>query len=115
MFAEKNMVNGVMPAEINTKELEFEPLKQMVGKTLIVNGFFFSTGRFGEQVVVVATDEDGVIHKLNMPKRACDTFKGIAEKEDEEAAVLAGKCGITNIRMIDTKNGTTVAYDFVDR
>lgn len=115
MFAEKNMINGVMPAEINAKELEFEPLKAMINKNLVVNGFFFSTGRFGEQVVIIATDEDGVIHKLNMPKRACDTFKGIVEKDEEKKAVLDGHCGINNIRMIDTKNGTTVAYDFIDR
>ena len=74
---------------IDTNEMEFRPLKDY----------------YGEQVVVV-----GETTLINMPKRAVEQFKQIASDEDAVKAVLDGHLIIDEIKMAETKNGTTTIY-----
>ena len=74
-----------------------------------MDGFFFNDSKFGKQVVVV-----GEGYLINMPSRAVESFEKIAENEDMLKAVLKGHLGLVDIHMIETKNGTTVAYTFKD-
>lgn len=93
---------------IDTSKMEFVPLKNFVGKTVKVDGFFFTKSKFGEQVVVVG---EGVL--INIPKRYTEEFKAIRDKADFLAAVLDGKLSLGDIKEIDSKNGKTVAFEFI--
>lgn len=93
---------------IDTSKMEFVPLKNFIGKTVKVDGFFFTKGKFGEQVVVVG---EGVL--INIPKRYTEEFKAIRDKADFLAAVLDGKLSLGDIKEIDSKNGKTVAFEFI--
>lgn len=93
---------------IDTSKMEFVPLKNFVGKTVKVDGFFFTKSKFGEQVVVVG---EGVL--INIPKRYTEEFKSIRDKADLLAAVLNGQLSLGDIKEIDSKNGKTVAFEFI--
>ena len=93
---------------IDTSKMEFVPLKNFVGKTVKVDGFFFTKSKFGEQVVVVG---EGVL--INIPKRYTEEFKAIRDKADLLAAVLNGGLTLGDIKEIDSKNGKTVAFEFI--
>lgn len=93
---------------IDTSKMEFVPLKNFIGKTVKVDGFFFTKSKFGEQVVVVG---EGVL--INIPKRYTEEFKAIRDKADFLAAVLDGKLSLGDIKEIDSKNGKTVAFEFI--
>lgn len=109
MFKELNRYARTIKEGINTEDMEFKPLKEFVGKQIRVDGFFFNTGKFGKQVVVV-----GAGYLINMPERAVEQFEEIANNEVLLQGVLDGKLMLTDLKMIDTKNGTTVAYTFED-
>lgn len=93
---------------INTEGMEFVKLADYIGKTIKVDGFFFTKSKYGEQAVVVA---DGKL--INVPKRYTDDFKEIRDNKEELAAVLEGKLSLGNIKEIDSKNGKTVIFDFI--
>ena len=111
MFNELNkQFTNTVKEGINTDDMEFAPLKDFVGKTIKVDGFFFTKGQYGEQVVVVGNNK-----KINMPKRATDTFKAIRGNEFMLKAVLDGKLEIINITPVKSKNGAdTIAYELHD-
>ena len=109
MFEKLNKRNTVKEG-INTQEMEFKPLKDFCGAKLRVDGFFFTEGRYGTQVVIVANG-----YLINMPKRAVEQFETIANDGKMVDAVLDGHLEIKNIKMLDTKNGQTVGYDLADR
>lgn len=109
MFNELNR-RATVKDGIDTRSMEFKPLKDFCGTKIQVDGFFFTEGRYGTQVVVVGNG-----HLINMPKRAAEQFEVIANNPEMLDAVLAGKLEIKNIEMLSTKNGQTVAYDFADR
>lgn len=102
---EKLNLRRTVKEGIDTNEMEFKPLKEFCGQTLACNGFFFTDGKYGEQVVVV-----GESALINMPKRAVEQFKQIASDDEAVKAVLSGKLVITEIKMAETKNGTTTIY-----
>ena len=111
MFNElnKQFANTVKDG-IDTDSMEFAPLSDFVGKTVKVDGFFFTKGKYGEQVVVVGNG-----FKINMPKRAAETFKAIRANEFMLKAVLDGKLELINITPVKTKNGAdTIAYELHD-
>lgn len=109
MFNELNNVQTIKEG-INTKELEFVPLKEFCGKTVKVDGFFFTVGKYGRQVVVVGNG-----YNINMPQRAVRTFDAIYNNDFMLSAVLKGKLEIINIETKDTKNGnTTTLYELHD-
>lgn len=109
MFEKLNRRNTVKDG-IDTQAMEFKPLKDFCGTKIKVDGFFFTDGRFGTQVVVVGNG-----YLINMPKRAVEQFEKISADDRMLDAVLAGKLEIRNIKMLETKNGQTVAYDFYDK
>lgn len=85
----------------------FVPLKDFIGKELKVDGFFFTNGKYGEQVVIVAENA-----KVNIPKRFTEDFKKIRDNDEALAQVIAGKLVLANIRELDSKNGKTVTFDY---
>lgn len=111
MFNEKNNKYAKTVREgVDTKNMSFAPLKDFVGRDIIVDGFFFTDGKYGKQCVVVS--RDGVL--VNMPKRYSAEFEDFAKNEEELNAILDGHLALANVRMIDTKNGTTVCFDYKD-
>lgn len=90
---------------IDTQKMEFIPLKDFCGQTIKCDGFFFTDGKFGRQVVVVGNG-----YLVNMPARAVEQFEIIAHNEEALTAVLTGKLVLKDIKLVDTRNGQTTAY-----
>ena len=108
MFNEYNYKSTVREG-IDTDKMEFLPIKNFVGKDVLVDGFFFTEGRYGKQVVVVGNG-----HKINLPSRSTEIFKKIANDPELLKAVLTGHLKLTNIKIKGTRNGTTTIFDFAD-
>lgn len=98
-----------LPEDLDLKALPFVKLKELVGKTLNVDGFFFTNGEYGKQVVVVA---NGL--KINFPNRYIETFESILANDEELEAVLKGKLGIKDIKEVKAKKGKTVTCTLYD-
>lgn len=111
MFNELNkQMQNTVKEGVDTEKMDFAPLKDFIGKTIKVDGFFFTKGQYGEQVVVVGNG-----FKINMPKRATDVFKGIAQNESMLKAVLEGHLELINIVPVKAKNGSeTTGYELHD-
>lgn len=92
---------------INSDSWEFKPLREFAGKEILVNGFFFTEGKYGKQVVVIA---DGV--KVNIPKRYTADFEQIRDNDEARNAMLEGHLKLTDIKNIDSANGKTTAFTF---
>ncbi len=95
---------------IDTDRMEFKKLSEFCGTKFVVNGFFFTQGKYGKQVVVVGNNG----YLVNMPARAVEQFEKIAENDVMVDAMIDGKMGIGNIKKITTRNGETTAYDLED-
>ena len=54
---------------IDLQSMEFKNIREFEGQTIHVDGFFFTRGTYGEQVVVVGNG-----YKINMPKKAVEDF-----------------------------------------
>ena len=109
MFAELNQYHKTIKEGINTNEMEFKPLKDFCGKKIKVDGYFFTEGKYGKQVVVVG---NGWL--INMPKRAVEQFEDIDCEQEMIDAILEGHLCIRDVHMVDTKNGTTAVYKLDD-
>lgn len=109
MFKELNNYQQTMKDNVVLQDMEFKPLKEFRGQTLKVEGFFFTDGKYGKQVCVIANG-----YKINMPGRAVETFMQIANNNEMLNAVLEGHLELTNIKETETKNGTTTTYTFKD-
>ena len=103
----KNSVTTIKEG-IELKELPFVKLKDCIGETLKVDGFFFTNGSYGKQVVVVANGK-----KINFPNRAIAQFEDIMANEEMLKAVLEGKLIINDIKEVKAKKGTTTSYKLV--
>ena len=110
MFEELNTSTSIKTVRdgIDTEKMEFVSIKDFIGKSIKVDGFFFTKSKYGEQVVVVG---EGSL--INVPKRYTDTFKAIKNDPAKLNAVMEGKLTLGNIRTMDAKNGKTVAFDFI--
>ena len=108
MFKEMNSKRTIKEG-IDLAELPFAKLKDLVGQTVHVDGYFFTRGDYGEQVVVVG---EGL--KINMPARAVAQFKEIDVDPDKVNAILKGHLIITNIEESRTKKGITTDYTLDD-
>lgn len=108
MFKELNSKKTIKEGTDLTK-MEFVKLKEFEGQELRVEGYFFTSGDYGKQVVVIANG-----YKVNMPSRAVALFEKISNDEEMMQAVLDGKMCIKNIRPSKTKKGTTVLFDLDD-
>lgn len=110
MFEELNKVKRTVREGINTRELEFRPLADFVGQTVAVDGYFFTTSKFGKQVVVVGNG-----YNINMPKRAVATFEAVDSNDFMVKGILEGHMKIVDIYPVHTDNGNdTVSYTFKD-
>ena len=110
MFEDLNKNESIKTVKdgIDTEKMEFVSIKEFVGKTIKVDGFFFTKSKYGEQVVVVG---EGSL--INIPKRYVEQFKAIRDNKEKLEAVLAGKLTLGNITAIDSKNGKTIVFDFI--
>lgn len=86
-------------------EMPFKKLKEFKGKQLRVDGFFFTNGDYGKQVVVVANG-----CKINMPARAVADFEQIYNDDEMLNAVLNGDLLIKDIKEVKAKMGKTISY-----
>lgn len=96
---------------LDTNNMEFKPLKEFTGKSLISYGFFFTDGKFGKQIVYVGMEtESGEMFLVNMPKRAVEQFEQIADNDEAVQAVVNQGLVMTDIREANTRNGMTTLY-----
>lgn len=108
MFNEMNSKRTIKEG-IDLSEMNFIKLKELEGRELKVDGYFFTKGDYGEQVVIVA---EGL--KINMPARAVAQFKEIDVDPEKVKAILEGHLKIVEIAEQKTKKGITTAYKLVD-
>lgn len=109
MFKGLNKGNSYVREGIDTRSQEFAPLKNFIGQTIRVDGFFFTNGDYGKQVVVV-----GEGFNINMPARALEQFEAIAVNSDMVQAVLAGKLIINEIKAGKSKSGKDTTFYNLD-
>ena len=109
MFEQLNTYRSTIREGIDTSNMVFAKLNEFVGHEFVVDGFFFNDGKFGKQVVIV-----GEGYLINMPERAVKVFEQVEADEEMLQAMLAGKMGIKDIKLIDTKSGESTAYTFFD-
>ena len=119
MFKELNSTRTIKEG-IKLEDLQFRKLKDFVGEDLAVDGFFFTNGDYGKQLVVVArtlgkarTIIQGA-YKVNMPNRAIDQFEGIKANKEQLKGVLEGHLKITDIREEKLGRGGTTLYTLDD-
>ena len=98
---------GTVREGIDTNNMEFKPLKDFCGETVKCNGFFFTYGQYGKQVVVVGDE-----YLINMPQRAVKQFEYIENDFDAMDEILKGNVVIKDIEIIETKRGNTTKYKF---
>ena len=108
MFKELNSKRTIREG-IDLQELNFVKLKELEGRNIKVDGYFFTRGDYGEQVVVVG---EGM--KINMPARAVAQFKEIDVDPIKVKAVLDGHLMITDIAESKTRKGITTNYTLDD-
>ena len=106
-FSTMNKGKKTIRDGINLDDMNFKPLKDFVGQTLTVDGFFFTDGKYGKQAVVIASGT-----KINMPKRYVEDFEAIRDNDEALQTMLEGHMQITDIQMFDGKNGKTAICKF---
>lgn len=104
-FDRFNGSSTVRPEVGDIKDWPFMPLKDYIGGYVFVDGFFFTQGKYGKQVVVVGNGA-----KINMPGFAVKHFEALAKDDEAVAAILAGEMALTDIAELDTKNGKTTSF-----
>ena len=92
---------------IDSSNWNFVKLEEYIGKEIVVDGFFFTEGKYGKQVVVLG---DG--KKINIPKRYTLDFETIYNNDEALEEVVNGRMKLTDIKAIDSKNGKSVAFEF---
>lgn len=107
MFSELNK-KRTMP-NVNTDGMEFHKLSEYVGKVVKVDGFFFTTGKYGKQTVVLSNDA-----LINIPSWATKEFERIESNDSMLSELLNGKCALTNIAIKSTEKGNTTIFEFTD-
>lgn len=109
MFEKFNKNVKTIREGVNTDDMEFVKLEEFIGQTVKVDGFFFTEGNYGEQVVVVGNG-----YLINMPTRCVEDFHEIEGEEKMLYAVLNGHLALTNIREKQAKAGMTTIFDYTD-
>jgi len=92
---------------IDLSTLEFKPIKEFIGQDILVDGFFFTEGRFGKQVVIVGNGA-----KINLPSRYVKTFELVQDTPNLLQGVLDGRMVLKNVKATNTRNGSTTTFDF---
>lgn len=110
MFKDLNKhARNTVKEGIDLQALSFVKLNEFIGKTILVDGFFFTNGDYGKQIVVVGNG-----YKINLPARYVEAFETIQADDDMLEAMFSGHLALTNIRSMKSKNGYTTAFDFAD-
>lgn len=111
MFEQYNMqFKRTVKEGIETDNMEYRALKDFIGKTIVVDGYFFNDkGKFGRQLVLVGNG-----YLINMPTRCVETFEEIDKDDSKIEAILKGHLALVNIEMKVTTNGTTTIFDYKD-
>ena len=110
MFKDLNkQTRSTVKEGIDLTALSFVKLHEFVGKTILVDGFFFTNGDYGKQIVVVGNG-----YKINLPARYVEAFEQIQASDEMLDAMFNGHMALTNIRSIKTKQGYTTVFDFAD-
>ena len=110
LFENLNLTSKTLKEGIDLGALEFKPLKDFIGSEINVDGFFFTEGKYGKQIVVVGNHA-----KINLPSRYVEKFEQIEASEEMLQGVRDGKLVLTNIRSIETNNGNTTTFQFKTR
>lgn len=110
LFENLNLSSRTVKEGIDLGQLEFKPLKDFIGQNIYVDGFFFTDGKYGRQVVVVGNGA-----KINLPSRYVEKFEMIESDAEMLKGVLASKLVLTNVKSIDTNNGKTTTFTFATR
>ena len=92
---------------IDLATLTFKPIKDFIGQDIHVDGFFFTEGRFGKQVVIVGNGA-----KINLPARYVKVFELVQDSPDLLQGVLDGKMLLKNVKETNTRNGSTTTFEF---
>jgi hypothetical protein len=108
-FDKFNGATTVRPEVGDITDWPFMPLKDYIGGAIKVDGYFFTNGRYGRQVVVVGNGA-----KINMPGYAVKNFEAINEDKEAVEKMLAGEMAITDIEPLETKNGQTTGFRICD-
>lgn len=112
MFDEMNYQSTVRE-DVDTASMEYIKLKDILAKgvkEILVDGFFFSNGKFGKGLVVVGSG-----YKINMPSHAVKKFEAIASDPEKVQAVLDHKLKLTDFEEVSTKNGNpTIRFTLSD-
>lgn len=90
---------------LDLSTMEFRTLKEFVGETIRIDGFFFTNSKYGEQVSIV-----GGGYKINLPKWAVEKFKTISEDEELMEGMFKDHLYITDISEKTTNNGATTIF-----
>lgn len=104
---------STVKAGIDTTEMDFVKLGMFEDDEVMVDGFFFTDGQYGRQVVVVGNDA-----LINMPQRAVEQFDAIKDNDKMLDAVLKGHLKLTGIKNIKlkgkNKGKTTTTYTLTE-
>lgn len=110
LFDKLNQKSRTIMEGIDLNSMEFKPLKDFIGQTINVGGFFFTDGKYGKQVVVVGNHA-----KINLPSRYVEKFEEIENDPEMLDAVLRGKLILTDVKSISTNNGNSTTFTFSSR
>ena len=110
LFENLNLTSRTLREGIELSMLEFKPLKEFIGQDIVVDGFFFTEGKYGKQVVVVGNNA-----KINLPSRYVEKFEQIESNAEMLKGVMDGKLVLTNVRSIATNNGNTTTFLFTTK
>lgn len=115
MFAEKNKEKKAK-WDINTEGFQYYKLKEYLkefnipdDEVITVRGYYINDLQNGRAVTIITDD-----CMINMPSHALDFFEGLTEEEN--AAINAGKLGISNFREVVIKRfkQKTIYFDYLD-
>ena len=110
LFENLNLTSRTLREGVDLGALEFKPLKEFIGQNIVVDGFFFTDGKYGRQVVVVGNNA-----KINLPSRYVEKFEQIESDSEMLRGVLDGKLVLTNVKSIATNNGNTTTFLFTTK
>ena len=110
LFDALNGSGSTVMEGVDTKSMDFVPLRDFVGRKVPTKGFFFTNGKYGKSVVVVG---ESVL--INMPNWSVPKFEEIQRNREMLDAVLAGKMALDHIEVLPTNKGNdTVKFDIVE-
>lgn len=110
LFEKLNQNVRTVKSDIDLSVLPFKSIKDYIGQDIAVDGFFFTEGRYGKQVVIVGNGA-----KINIPSRYVKQFELVQESSDMLDAVLKGQLVLKNVKASNTRNGSTTTFEFATR